>query len=195
MGTNYYLRKKVTLKEYLKTHLEDFNYGNTLDILFNGYVFNKTYYASEEELNEVLYLELHIGKSSAGWHFGLCIYPELGINNLEDWKREFNNPENEIIDEYWINPEDIINPEKMIDIITNRKDSRYVNDEEELLKNFNGLQRMLGGKIYNSYDEILRDNEAERGLNGLWAHRPGNPYTKYTRTDGTYDLTPVWNFS
>ena len=117
MGTNYYLRKKVTLEEYLKTHLEDFNYGNTLDILFNGYVFNKTYYASERELNEVLYLELHIGKSSAGWHFGLCIYPELGINNLEDWKREFNNPDNEIIDEYWINPGDIISAEKMLDII------------------------------------------------------------------------------
>lgn len=29
----------------------------------------------------------HIGKSSAGWAFGLRIYPDEGINTLEDWKR------------------------------------------------------------------------------------------------------------
>ena len=195
MGTNYYLRKKVTLEEYLKTRLEDYNYDNQLDILFNGYVFNNTYYATEEELNKVLYLELHIGKSSAGWHFGLCIYPELGINNLEDWKREFNNPDNTILDEYWVNSEDNVTPDKMLKVITERKDSNYINNEEELLKNFNGLQRMLGGKIYNSYDEVLRDNHAERGLNGLWAHKQGDPLTQFVRTDGTYDLTTQWNFS
>lgn len=192
MGTNYYLRKKITLKEYLKTRLEDYNYSNQLDILFNGYVFNKTYYATEEELNKVLYLELHIGKSSVGWHFGLCIYPELGINNLDDWKREFNNPDNTIIDEYWVNSEDNVTPDEMLKIITERKDNNYIDDEEELLKHFNGLQRMLGGKIYNSYDEVLRDNHAERGLNGLWAHKQG---TQYVRTDGTYDLTTRWDFS
>lgn len=195
MGTNYYLRKKTTLEEYLKNRLEDYDYSNQLDILFNGYVFNGTYYATEKELNKVLYLELHIGKSSCGWHFALCIYPELGINNLEDWKREFNNPDNTIIDEYWINPEDKVTPDKMLKVITERKDNNYINDEEELLKNFNGLQRMLGGKIYNSYDVILRDNHAERGLNGLWAHKQGDPLTQFVRTDGTYDLTTQWNFS
>ena len=29
--------------------------------------------------------ELHIGKSSGGWAFALRIYPELGINDLENW--------------------------------------------------------------------------------------------------------------
>jgi len=28
---------------------------------------------------------LHIGKSSAGWVFTLRIYPDKGINSLEDW--------------------------------------------------------------------------------------------------------------
>lgn len=30
---------------------------------------------------------LHIGKSSAGWVFALCIYPERGIHSLADWQR------------------------------------------------------------------------------------------------------------
>lgn len=31
-------------------------------------------------------LKLHIGKSSAGWCFGLHIHPDLCINSLEGWK-------------------------------------------------------------------------------------------------------------
>lgn len=31
--------------------------------------------------------KLHIGKSSTGWAFPLCIYPERNINTLEDWKQ------------------------------------------------------------------------------------------------------------
>lgn len=30
--------------------------------------------------------ELHIGKSSAGWCFALRVYPEQGINDLDDWE-------------------------------------------------------------------------------------------------------------
>lgn len=32
---------------------------------------------------------LHIGKSSAGWVFMLRVYPEIGINTFEDWRRLF----------------------------------------------------------------------------------------------------------
>ena len=32
------------------------------------------------------YADLHIGKSSGGWTFALHVYPENGINTLEDWK-------------------------------------------------------------------------------------------------------------
>jgi hypothetical protein len=35
--------------------------------------------------------ELHIGKSSAGWVFFLRIYPDEGINSLEDWLPLFGN--------------------------------------------------------------------------------------------------------
>ncbi len=41
---------------------------------------------------------LHIGKSSAGWCFLLHVIPELGINDLEDWRREWHS--GEIRDEY-----------------------------------------------------------------------------------------------
>jgi hypothetical protein len=32
------------------------------------------------------YEHKHIGKSSAGWCFSLHVYPDEGINTLEDWK-------------------------------------------------------------------------------------------------------------
>lgn len=42
--------------------------------------------------------ELHIGKSSAGWVFGLNTHPEHGLESLDDWLAAFiNHP---IKDEY-----------------------------------------------------------------------------------------------
>lgn len=29
--------------------------------------------------------KLHIGKSAVGWAFNLRVYPDRGINELEDW--------------------------------------------------------------------------------------------------------------
>ena len=43
---------------------------------------------------------LHIGKSSAGWHFLLVIYPDLNLNSLEDWKKVFTIKKNTIVNEY-----------------------------------------------------------------------------------------------
>ncbi len=44
---------------------------------------------------------LHIGKSSAGWCFSLHVMPDLGINNLEDWKKLWEErPRWTIKDEY-----------------------------------------------------------------------------------------------
>ena len=57
--------------------------------------------------------------------------------------------------------------------------------EESELKSINSINANLGHRKYNSYDELLNDNSAERGLYGLWAHKYGN----FTRTDGAYDLT------
>lgn len=41
----------------------------------------------------------HIGKSSAGWCFSLHVYPEDGINTLDDWKEIWKRP-GRIMDEY-----------------------------------------------------------------------------------------------
>jgi hypothetical protein len=42
----------------------------------------------------------HIGKSSAGWCFSLHVYPDEGINTLDDWKKLMSGPNAEIKDEY-----------------------------------------------------------------------------------------------
>ena len=44
--------------------------------------------------------EIHIGKSSGGWCFSLHVYPEDGINTLEDWQSLWNAPGAYIEDEY-----------------------------------------------------------------------------------------------
>jgi len=58
----------------------------------------------------------HIGKSSGGWCFSLHVYPEEGINTLDDWKVLFRDPQSRIVDEYG-QPE--IMP-SMLTIIENR---------------------------------------------------------------------------
>lgn len=58
----------------------------------------------------------HIGKSSAGWAFGLRIYPDEGINTLEDWKRVWAGQV--IEDEY----ERRLSVDELLNIITVRGD-------------------------------------------------------------------------
>lgn len=60
---------------------------------------------------------LHIGKRSAGWKFSLRIHPELGINELEDWKEKFKH--GNIHDEYGRE----ITVREMVDIIEHWGDS------------------------------------------------------------------------
>ena len=45
-------------------------------------------------------LELHLGKSSAGWCFSLRIYPEMGLVNLETWYKFLSKGRITITDEY-----------------------------------------------------------------------------------------------
>ena len=66
---------------------------------------------------------LHIGKSSAGWVFALHVYPEMGINNLEDWKRIFKKDGKKIVSEYG----DEKTYEEMISNIVNRSHPRGLN--------------------------------------------------------------------
>jgi hypothetical protein len=57
----------------------------------------------------------HIGKSSAGWVFALHVYPDEGINDLDDWKPLLEAAP-EIRDEY----DRIISVEDMLSTITGR---------------------------------------------------------------------------
>ena len=183
MGMNYYLRRRdnetfkviddtfgYQISKLCHEHLKEQYYG---DITLN---LCSTF--SEE-------IGLHIGKSSMGWHFSLCIYPHMDILSLDDWKKLFNDPEYFIVDEEdrEVSAEDIIN------IITNRS-SDYSRSFEEL-------------------HILASENHGEVGYNGLIAHKSSiidlakekgwigfSPLICiHFRTDGTYDLTPNWRFS
>lgn len=188
MGTNYYLIKKKKYEPKDDTYTEQKVYE-----LNNGWVWNNTYYPSLDDLNKEYYLELHIGKSSCGWHFGLCIYPEFNINSLEDWLKEFD--ENEIKDEY----DKIVSKQDMFETITNRKHKGWEDFatqeeyEKSQLEIQNGWNSHFNYPSYITYDDFLRDNHAKRGLNGLLAH--DSYYYEPIVTGGTYDLTKDWNFS
>lgn len=43
---------------------------------------------------------LHIGKSSAGWCFALHVFPEEGINTLQEWRELWSKSGSFIRDEY-----------------------------------------------------------------------------------------------
>lgn len=62
---------------------------------------------------------LHIGKSAGGWAFALRIYPDDGINSLDDWKQRWNQMGLVIRDSYGKQ----ISPDGMLDIVTNRAGS------------------------------------------------------------------------
>jgi len=62
-------------------------------------------------------VKLHIGKSSAGWCFALCVHPEHGINLLADWRTVWEQPQVTIVDEYG----DVRTVADLVDTITNRE--------------------------------------------------------------------------
>lgn len=112
------------------------------------------------------YEQLHIGKSSAGWCFSLRVYPEKGINTLEDWRRIWSG--NTIRDEYG-SP---VSETEMLEIISQREWKR---DSWESL-----------AKGYGSEYEFHRRNYSQRGPNGLLRHKLGSNCIGHG--DGTYDL-------
>jgi len=92
--------------------------------------------------------QIHIGKSSAGWCFGLHVYPEQNINDLDDWKPLFKK--GNIYDEYG----NKISYDKMIDVITKRK-----SDKDWTFKDFGGY--------YSSEEDFHQKNDSQRGPFGL----------------------------
>ena len=195
MGMNFYLEKKIDFINNLETpaFLGCGSEENQVQELTNGFVWQNTYYPTIEELNKVFTQKIHIGKSSMGWHFGLCIYPEYNINTLDDWIKLFRTKGNVILDE----EDRIIKTSEMLDRIENRKAPDYdkYSSEEEyeqaVIENYNAINKIMihknRHKIYTTYHSILYDNNACKGLNGLWRHSKDR-YTSYPIPDGTYDL-------
>lgn len=58
--------------------------------------------------------QVHIGKSSSGWVFGLHVIPELGLNDLANWETYWQDKQ--IVNEYG----EVIEPSKMHSIIAER---------------------------------------------------------------------------
>lgn len=151
MGTNYYLyirKKKKTNK----------------DIVKKRYTLNDNeFYKLIEESKD--YNKIHIGKSSYGWNFLLCTYPN--IKGIEDWIRLFSKPSNFIVDEY----HNILSTEKMMETIISRKPiERFRQD--------------WVGKI------CPNTNGATWTCHGLLRHKD----TTSDNDDTTYDLTTMTDF-
>jgi hypothetical protein len=113
--------------------------------------------------------ELHIGKSSYGWCFGLQVLPYENINNLEDWKKEWSKIGAVIKDEYG----EIVSRDEMLDIIIDRRGSStaWINPMENTYKN---------------ELDFLRKNHAEKGPKGLLRHRLDSHCIGHG--EGTWDL-------
>lgn len=125
MGMNYYLIRKKSFEEYSYDN-PNFKFQKGLENYYveelkNGFVFDGYYYKDKEELDNHYFERIHIGKSSFGCKFKLCIYnyPCFKATNLKDWKKLFK--------QYEIRDEDdnSIEPDKMVSIIL----KRYVSEE------------------------------------------------------------------
>lgn len=185
MGTNYYLLRKKAYKvgDATPISLGCCSFPEEVRKLTNGYLLRDTYYATEKELENNFTQEVHIGKSSAGWYFSLCIYPG-DINGIDDWKKLFNDPDNKIVDEYGEN----IDPKEMIRIITKRKWGEGRFTEENMKKALDAHNEMFSGtEKIRSYDEFLAINHAEKGINGLWKHKLDKFHSRAEDKNATYD--------
>lgn len=112
---------------------------------------------------------VHIGKSSAGWCFALCVYPNDRIYDLPDWEFELQN--GVIKDEYG----ELVSFEELISIITKRSGKAW--DDREYGQN----------KYQYSSEALLHDrNESERGPNNLLRSRIGRYCVGHG--SGTWDL-------
>lgn len=105
---------------------------------------------------------LHIGKSSAGWCFGLHVIPERGLNSLADWKQHLSALGIIIEDDYG----NRVSFKEMISIISERHrpdppdwdQERYATNHAEPGPN-NMIRHKLGqycvGHGDGSFDYIL----------------------------------------
>lgn len=111
---------------------------------------------------------LHIGKSSAGWCFGLHIDPSNGVNDLDDWERLWMQPGAFIRSEYG---DDISVTEMRLIIMTRTAPERWD-------------KTPLG---YHDWEHFHQQNHSELGPFGLLRHRIDGLHC-IGRGAGTWDL-------
>jgi hypothetical protein len=104
---------------------------------------------------------MHIGKSSAGWTFGLHVIPERGLVDWPEWRAFLAGPGVTIRDEYG-------------EVLTLDELTRRV------------TERSRPGKTSVKFD--FARNHAEPGPNGLVRRRIGRWCTGHGA--GTWDLVP-----
>lgn len=106
MGTNFYLRKKLTSEEsreifkFIKSKYEEFDSQVIKNIYGIDYALDDFIYEVKEFTRQYIN-EIHIGKRSFGWQF-LWDYHggKYYRASLEDIKKFLSNPDYEIVDEY-----------------------------------------------------------------------------------------------
>ena len=77
--------------------------------------------------------EVHVGKSSGGWAFGLHVDSGIGISTLEDWINRWNLPGSSIRNEYG----DAVSADEMLATVTKRSRPDKVKwSAEELQRNY-----------------------------------------------------------
>lgn len=100
--------------------------------------------------------EKHIGKCSAGWCFALHVYPDEGINTLDDWRERWEG--HLIVDEYG----DAVDHAWMLRTIT----------EWEGHSDFTKpLVPIPPFQPESDWSVFLYRNHAEPGPNGLMRHK------------------------
>lgn len=99
---------------------------------------------------------IHIGLSSAGWCFGLHIYPDAGIDDLPDWVKFFDSVEGRIEDEY----HRLITVPQLLDIIRDR-------GSEELAKTAWEENRISRTGYYSGWADFHSRNNSFPGPRGM----------------------------
>lgn len=110
---------------------------------------------------------LHIGKSSSGWCFSLHVIPEIGIHDLDDWRKKWCEPETRIVDEY----KHVVSLTEMEACVVDRRLT-------------SGWEETPSG--YVSWSAFHALNQSEMGPRGLLRHRIGEHCVGHG--EGTWDL-------
>lgn len=106
MGTNFYLRKKVSkevrrdILNFIRSKYEDFNNQISANIYGIDYALDDFEHEVRDCINQNI-IKIHLGKRSFGWQFLWNYHGGRYYSaNFEDIKSFISNPDYEIIDEY-----------------------------------------------------------------------------------------------